>query len=158
VVGVFVVPPDRGEGPPTPDQDTLRAVARHLSKEAAPAGIEVVAAAPRYHKIRAEVAVIIRREADAGETVRRMIDRLNQYLHPTTGGDDRQGWPFGGTLRYPTLLRLLTNVNGVSAVPHLNFVVDGLRSRACADYPIADDALFWPELHQVIILEVEEGT
>src|SRR6185369_16312567 len=39
VVGVFVVPPDRGEGPPPiADEDTLRAVATHLSKFAAPAG------------------------------------------------------------------------------------------------------------------------
>src|SRR5947207_3585959 len=45
VVAVFVVPPDRGEGPPTPDEDTLRRVAAHLSENAAPAGVEVVAAA-----------------------------------------------------------------------------------------------------------------
>ena len=32
IVGVFVVPPDRGEGPPTPDEGSLRNVAKYLSE------------------------------------------------------------------------------------------------------------------------------
>jgi hypothetical protein len=155
VVGVFVVPPDRDEGPPTPDQESLRAVAVFLSRQAAPAGIDVIAAAPRYHRIRAEVGILLTPEANASETVRRVIDALNQYLHPLTGGDDGMGWPFGGTLRYPLILRLVTNVAGVHAVPQLNFVVDGFRLPACTDYPIAADALFWPTGHQVIVREQE---
>ncbi|HVG18022.1 MAG TPA: putative baseplate assembly protein, partial [Blastocatellia bacterium] len=66
VVGVFVVPPDRNEGPPTPDEDTLRAVASYLSKNAAPAGVEVVAAATQFHKVKIEAAVTIRTGADPG--------------------------------------------------------------------------------------------
>jgi predicted phage baseplate assembly protein len=155
VVGVFVVPPDRDEGPPTPDQESLRAVAVFLSRQAAPAGIDVIAAAPRYHRIRAEVGILLTPEANASETVRRVIDALNQYLHPLTGGDDGMGWPFGGTLRYPLILRLITNVTGVHAVPQLNFVVDGFRIPACTDYPIGADALFWPTGHQVIVREQE---
>jgi predicted phage baseplate assembly protein len=155
VVGVFVVPPDRNEGPPTPDQQTLRAVAEFLSRNAAPSGVEVVAAAPRYHTIRAEAGVIVRAEADAGATVQRVFNELNRYLHPLNGGDDGEGWPFGGTLHYTTLLRLVTNVEGVSAVSRLNFLVDGFRLRACSDFAIAPDALFWPEGHQVIVLETE---
>jgi predicted phage baseplate assembly protein len=153
VVGVFVVPPDRGEGAPTPDQETLRAIVEFLSQEAAPAGVEVVAASPRYHKIRAEVGALITPEANTGETVRRVIERLNGYFHPLTGGDDGEGWPFGGTLRYTMVLRLITAIDGVRAVPRLNFVVDGFRIPACTDYAIPVDALFWPEGHQIIVLE-----
>jgi hypothetical protein len=80
---------------------------------------------------------------------------LDRYFHPLTGGDDREGWPFGGTLRYSTVLRLLTNVKGVRAVPRLNFVVDGFRIPACTDHAIAADGLFWPEGHQVIVAEEE---
>ena len=151
-----MVPPDRNEGPPTPDQETLRAVAAFLSAEVARAGVEVVAAAPRYHTIRAEVGVLIAPEANASETVRRVLDTLNQYLHPLRGGDDGTGWPFGGPLRYPIVLRLLTNVEDVRAVPRLNFVIDGFRIPACTDYAMAADALFWPVGHQVIVIEPEE--
>ena len=43
VVCVFVVPPERGSGPPTPDAETLRAVSTYLTNGVAPAGVEVVA-------------------------------------------------------------------------------------------------------------------
>ncbi|HJZ80215.1 MAG TPA: putative baseplate assembly protein [Pyrinomonadaceae bacterium] len=158
VVGVFVVPPDRNEGPPTPDEETLRAVARHLSEKAAPFGVEVVAAAPRYHRIRVETGLFINPEADSGETVRLVVTALNDYLHPLKGGEDGEGWPFGGTIRYPALLRVVTNVRGVRAVRRLNFVVDGIRIRSCVDYGISANALLWPESHQVTVLDPEDET
>ena len=121
------------------------------------AGVEIVAAAPRYRSIRVEVALETREDAEVGETVRRVTELLDQYLHPLVGGDDGQGWPFGGTLSYFTLQRRLASVTGVSAVSPVNLVVDGLRIQACSDYHIADDSLFWPEGHQVIVLKAQEG-
>lgn len=157
VVGVYVLPPDRGEGPPTPDEATLRAVAAFLSDKLAPAGVQVVAAAPRFHSIRAEASVVIARGADASETVRLVLDELDHYLHPLKGGDDGRGWPFGGTLKYASLVRvLLANVAGLLAVPRLTLVIDGTRARGCEDIKPAPYALFWPEAHEVIALEEGE--
>jgi len=156
VVGVFVVPPDRGEGPPTPDENALRAVSQHLSKKLAPLGVEVVVAAPRYHKIRAIAGIVIAPAADSSETIRRLLNELNTYLHPLTGGEDGQGWPFGGTLQYSVLVRrLLARTRGLLAVSTLNFVVDGLRDLGCADVTPTPNALFWPEVHDVIVRESE---
>lgn len=156
VVGVFVVPPDRGEGPPTPDEDTLRAVASHLSKYAAPAGIEVVAAAPRYHMVRIEAAIKILSGADPGNTVRNALRALAEYLHPLTGGEDGTGWPFGGTLRYESLVRRLTKLKDVTAVPTLNIIADGFRFLACQDFIPEANTLLWPEVHQVVVQESGE--
>ncbi len=153
VVAVFVVPPDRNEGPPTPDEDTLRAVATHLSTQAAPAGVEVVAAAPHYHKVRIEATITIRSGADSGDTVRRSTQAIDQFLHPLTGGAERTGWPFGGTLYYQALLRRLTSVEGVGAVPLLNIIADGFRYPACQDFVPRANALLWPDVHQIIIQE-----
>jgi len=153
VVAVFVVPPDRNEGPPTPDADTLRAVATHLSTQAAPAGVEVVAAAPHYHKVRIEATITIRSGADSGDTVRRSTKALDEFLHPLTGGAQRTGWPFGGTLYYQALLRRLTSVEGVSAVPILNIIADGFRYLGCQDFVPQANALLWPDVHQVIVQE-----
>jgi predicted phage baseplate assembly protein len=155
VVGVFVVPPDRGDGPPTPDQETLRAVAEFLSSEAAPAGIEVVAASPRYQSVRAEVGILIVPEADAGEAIRKVSRALSTYFHPLTGGDDGKGWPFGGAIRYPALLRLINGVDGVRAVGRLNIVIDGFRIASCSDYAISPDSLLWPEVNTVTVMEEE---
>lgn len=153
VVGVFVVPPDRNEGPPTPDEDTLRAVATHLSRSAAPAGVEVVAAGPRYHRVRIEAAVTLRTGSDPGQTVRDALRAVDEYLHPLTGGEDGAGWAFGGPLRYQALVRRLTNVAGVSAVPTLNIVADGTRFLSCQDFTPEAHALLWPEVHQIVIQE-----
>ena len=159
VVGVFVVPPDRNEGPPTTDENALRAVSKHLSKELGPLGVEVVVAAPRYHRIRAIAGVVIDPAVDASETIRRLLNELNTYLHPLTGGEDGQGWPFGGTLQYSVLVRrLLARTRGLLAVSTLNFEVDGVRTLGCADVVPQANALFWPEVHDVIVLESEESS
>ena len=156
VVGVFVVPPDRGEGPPTPDENALRAVSKHLTSQLAPLGVEVVVAAPRYHKIRAVAGVVIDPAVDSSETIRRLIKELNTYLHPLTGGEDGQGWPFGATLQYSVLVRrLLARTRGLLAVSTLNFIVDGLRTLGCADVVPSPNALFWPEVHDVIMRDSE---
>jgi predicted phage baseplate assembly protein len=151
VVGVYVIPPDRGEGPPTPDEGTLRAVAEYLATTVAPAGVEVVAAAPFYHKVRAEIGVVIDPAADQGQTVRALTTALNQYLDPITGGEDGDGWPFGGALRYaPLLRRLITGVEGVRAIDRLTLLIDGARVPACTDFQPRAYALFWPDPHEVV--------
>ncbi len=150
VVGVFVVPPDRGEGPPTPDQESLRAVAHYLSTEVAPAGVEVVTAAPRYHTVSVETQVVIDPAADPGAVVRAVVAALDTYLHPLTGGDAGSGWPFGGALRYvPLVQRVLSAVPDVRAVSRLDMIVDGVRIPPCQDQAISANALVWPQSHEV---------
>jgi hypothetical protein len=158
VVGVYVVPPDRNEGPPTPDENTLRAVSQELAKKLAPLGVEIVVAAPRYHRIRAIAGVVIDPAFDQSDIIRRLLNELNTYLHPLTGGEDGQGWPFGQTLQYTVLIRrLLARIRGLLAVSTLNFVVDGFRILGCKDVVPSANALFWPEGHDVIVRESEES-
>lgn len=153
VVGVFVVPPDRTGAAPVPSQGALRAVAKYLSKEVAPAGVEVVVAAPRYYKVSAELSVVIDPDKDTADVVRQILEALDRYLHPIKGGEAGTGWPFGGPIRFHQLMRQLLAVEGVDAVPRMNLVVDGLRVRACEDFRTAPHALLWPEGHEVIPVE-----
>lgn len=159
VVGVFVVPGGRIEGPPVADEQTLRAVATYLTGEVAPAGVEVVVAAPRFHRVRAEVAAqIANPSVDVGETVRRLIEELNRYFDPIGGGSDETGWPFGGAIRYmPLLRRLLSRVTTASAITRINLVVDGVRFASCTDVPISPQGLLWPDTHEVTV-DVAEAT
>jgi predicted phage baseplate assembly protein len=150
VVGVFVVPPDRGEGPPTPDEATLQAVAKFLSKKAAPAGIEVVAAAPKYQRIRVETIIEIDPEADTGVTVQGVLRKLNEYFHPIKGGEDNQGWPHGQPVYRNAVMRRILRCQNVRAVPNLVLVIDGLRRDPCQDAFITRFALLWPDLHEVV--------
>jgi hypothetical protein len=152
VVGVIVVPFDEGDGPPMPSQLTLQAVADGLSADYAPAGIDVVAGPPRYHTLRAEIGMILDTAGDEAAVTQALLQALNTYIDPLKGGDDGQGWPFGGALRYFTLLRRLTSLKSVKAIVRLNLVVDGIRQKGCSDVAIEPDALFWPDLHEVILL------
>ena len=157
VVGVYVVPPDRGEGPPTPDDATLRAVAESLVATVAPAGVQVVAAAPHYHKVRAEIGVVVDPAADQGATVRALGIALDAYIDPIAGGEDGQGWPFGGVLRYSALLRtLVSGVAGVRAITRMTLVIDGTRLAACTDFTPRPHALLWPSTHEIVPVQAQD--
>jgi predicted phage baseplate assembly protein len=152
VVCIFVVPPERGQGPPSPDDDTLRAVCAHLSTRA-PAGVEIVAAAPIYHTVRVEMSIVVNETVSRGAASEAVLTLLDTYLDPIEGGDDGQGWPFGGTLSNAALVRkILHEVAGVTAVPSLIFVVDGVRGARCADFPLSTNSLVWPTTHAILAL------
>lgn len=155
VVAVFVVPAAGSNHPLLPDAEALAAVAGYLSEKVAPAGVEVVAAAPRYHSVRVEVGIVLNRRASASETVSLVLDELNRYLDPRTGGADGHGWPFGGRLVYTELVQQVSRVPGVQAVHHMNLVVDGARVLACQDHDISPHGLLEPLTHEVVITATE---
>jgi predicted phage baseplate assembly protein len=151
VVTVFIVPPIVDVGPPMPTEQELRGVSESLSRALAPLGVEVVAAAPRFRRVRAEARVVVDPAADTAAAIAFVLDRLNTYLHPLRGGTSGEGWPFGATLVYNDLLQqLVSPEKGVRAVPRLTLVVDGLRQAQCADVPIGPHELFWPQQHEVV--------
>lgn len=151
VVAVFVVPADGPDHALLPDAQTLASVARYLSEEVAPAGVEVVAAAPRYHSVRVEAGVVVDANASASETVSLILEQLDRYLDPRTGGSRGRGWSFGGRIVYVELVQQVAQVRGVHAVHHLNLVVDGTRVPACQDHAISAHGLLAPAAHEVII-------
>jgi predicted phage baseplate assembly protein len=156
VVGVLVVGRRRDDQPPVPDEETLRGVARFLTEQLAPAGIEIVAAAPRFQRVRLELRAVLDRAADAAATVGAILAAVNRYLDPLDGGDDGQGWGFGAPIRHAALVRRILAVPGVRAVPQLGVVLDGLRSSGCLDHELAPHALLWPEGHQIRVTYREE--
>lgn len=157
VVGLLVVPEIDEAGPPTPDEQALRAVANFLTSTIAPAGVEIVAAAPKYRIVRAEIGFVGKRGSDLGVSMRRLSEELSNYLHPLYGADDGEGWPFGQALVFSSLQqRLLTRVPDVLAIPRLRLVIDGVPQRHCSDVILKDVELFWPADHQVLPMESED--
>ncbi len=155
VVTVFVVPADGPGHPLLPDAQTLEAVAQYLAEAAAPAGVEVVAAAPRYHKIRVEAGIVVAARANASATVSLVLEQLDHYLDARTGDSAGSGWAFGGRLVYSELVRQVSLVPGVHAVQHLNLVVDGARVLACQDHDISPHGLLETRTHQVVVSAME---
>ncbi|MFD8553057.1 baseplate J/gp47 family protein, partial [Streptomyces fradiae] len=146
VVGVLVVPPgdDTGE-PPLPTVATLRAVADHLAREAAPAGVTVVAAPATYRRVAVEARLTLDPGLDRAAVLAGARDAVRTHLDPLRGGDGGEGWPFGGALRHTSLVRRLLAADGVLAVSRLTLTVDGVRLPPCTDHAIGPDDLVWPE-------------
>ncbi|MEV5775797.1 putative baseplate assembly protein [Streptomyces antimycoticus] len=149
VVGVLVVPPvppgDDASEPPVPTAATLRAVADFLIREAAPAGVTVVAAPAPYRRVAVESWVSLDPDLDRAAVLARAGDAVRTYLDPLRGGEDGAGWPFGGALRHTALVRRLLAVDGVLAVTRLALTVDGVRRPPCTDHPLPPHTLIWPE-------------
>jgi hypothetical protein len=114
--------------------------------------VEVVAAAPLFHSVRVQVSVVIDPSVSRAQAVQNVVAVLNQYMDPVTGGDDAQGWAFGGTLSNVAFVRRLLAIPGVTAVPTLSFTVDGIRAKRCADAAISANSLIWPGQHQVLAI------
>lgn len=154
VVAVYVVGAPRSDGrPPVPTEQTLAAVAAHLTTSA-PRGAEVVAVAPVFHTVRVEASLALARTADITETTRQVSAALDRWFDPVAGGEDGEGWPFGGTIRYDALVRFLLRelAPALVAVPRLVLVVDDLRSRPCQDVEISRHDLLWPAPHELVPL------
>jgi predicted phage baseplate assembly protein len=152
VVGVFVVGNARDDGgPPVPTDATLRAVSEHLAS-VAPRGAEVVTVAPVFREARVEASIELRGAADPTATARALSLAFDRWFDPVIGGSG-EGWPFGGTIQYNALIRFaLSSVRDVVAIPKLVLVVDGVRSRHCADVSIAAHDLLWPAPHEIVIV------
>ncbi len=153
-VTVFLLGPSSTEGPPYPDQGSLDAVSRYLSDGIAPAGVEVVAAAPQFHLIGLRASIAIATAADDGSVIRQTLAEMDAYFNPLHGGDQGQGWPFGGVVFHNAVVRrLLERVDNLLAVSALNIVVDGVTLPSCTDFVPSQHGLLWPDIHELRIIE-----
>ena len=151
VAGVLCVAPDTGTGlPPVPGEDDLRAVSVFLAGQAAPAGVQVAAAAASFHLVKVEAWLVLDPGQDQAGLLRTAGAALDGYLHPLSGGDAGTGWPFGGPLHHAALVRRLLLVTGVLAVSQLAVVLDGVRYPPCTDVPVPANTLVWPDDHLLL--------
>ena len=149
-VSVFLLGPPRAEGPPYPDQGSLDAVSRYLSENVAPAGIEVVAAAPQFHRIGVRASLTFAATADKSNVIRQTLSELDKFFDPIYGGEQEQGWPFGGVVYNNAVVRrLLERVDKLEAVSTLNLMIDSETLPACSDYTLPANTLLWPDTHEL---------
>jgi predicted phage baseplate assembly protein len=148
VVTVVVVPDSRHPHP-SPREETLDLVARHLNRHRL-VTTEIYVVPPRYRKVEVEARVIARPDADSGLVQKTLEARLLAYFHPLTGGDAGEGWPFGRTVFFSETYRQILTTDGVLRVETDSFAtfVDGV-SRGSEDVPLHPDELVWSDGHRV---------
>jgi predicted phage baseplate assembly protein len=146
VVSVIVVPD--GTAPnPIPSEGTLRFVCACLDK-ARLITTELYIVPPTYRLVRVTADVTVDDRADLAEVKTSIQTALLGYFHPLTGGEDGQGWPFGGDIFYSRVYGRAT-VDGVQSIQRLVIALDGTEAPECTNLPLCDGELAYSVEHVV---------
>jgi predicted phage baseplate assembly protein len=146
-ISVIVVP-ESDDPAPEPSEGLLRTVCACLDlRRTLTAELYVVK--PHYQRVSAAVDLIVSDDADVTDVVDRVEQSLLDYLHPLRGGDDKQGWPFGGTIYYSRVYQRVFQESGVASISKLVITVDDEEQPACTDVPIVRNALVYSISHSV---------
>ncbi|HEX8969427.1 MAG TPA: putative baseplate assembly protein, partial [Chloroflexota bacterium] len=79
-------------------------------------GSELVLENAAYTWVSAVARVRPRPRANRARLATRAAEAIYRYVHPTTGGPDSTGWPFGRELFAGEIYSILQNVDGVDFV------------------------------------------
>lgn len=145
-----IVVPESDDPKPMPSESTMKSVCAHLDARRLLTA-ELFIAPPKYKLIRITASVQARATANAARVKTDTETALTNFLHPLHGGDDRQGWPLGGTVRFADLFRIVFGVDGVATVDDLRIVIDGERKAPCENAEIPKDYLVYSDGHDVSV-------
>lgn len=146
-----IVLPEADSPAPTPSEGLLRTVCEYLDARRL-LTTELFVVAPRYVPLKVQARVVVEDDADPGAAKEAVERALAEFFHPLKGGDNGEGWPFGGTLRYSKIVQHAF-VEGVDSVPLLKLTLDDEEQPECRDVPLETNALL-----QVVEVEVEALT
>jgi predicted phage baseplate assembly protein len=149
VVSVIVVP-DSDDPKPTPSEGTLRTVCAYLEQRRL-LTTELYVLKPTYRHVEIDVQVLANDNADLAEASKAIVAALCDYFHPLRGGEDGQGWLFGGTIFYSRVYQRVFRVDGVQSIAALTIVLDGKEAVACTDVTINPNELVYSIEHRVDI-------
>ena len=149
VVSVVVVPD--ADGPrPMPSEGTLKSVCAYLDERRL-LTTELYVVRPGYQEIAVRGEVVATDDADLAEVADAIDAQLRAYFHPLRGGEDGQGWPFGGRIFYSRVYQRVFAVPGVASITRLVVALDGIEQPECTDVSIAASGLLSSGEHQVSV-------
>lgn len=145
-----IVVPDSADPMPLPSDGLLRSVCACLDTRRLVTA-ELYVMKPTYVQVSIQASIIVANDADLAEVSQAIRDELLIYFHPLTGGEDKQGWPFGGTIYYSRVYQQVFEVEGVGSIITLTILVDGSAQPACTDVPIPANALVYSTDHAITV-------
>jgi predicted phage baseplate assembly protein len=136
VVTVIVVPNSPAPNP-TPNQTTLQAVCKYLDAHRLLTA-ELYVVGPVYRVIQVQVQIVVAPGYDLATVQNAVQAALITFFSPLQGGTGGTGWPFGGTIYYSDVYRVILNVTGVQRIldNQLLLYLDGLIQTFCRDVSI----------------------
>jgi len=171
-VSLILLPaPEAGAQPPAANEELLGAVRMQLEpRRLLTTRLHVVGWKKLSFTLHATLHVAPDIRRDKVEKVKEEATKvLPAWLHPLTGGQDGQGWPFGRGIHGSEIYALLERVPGVDFVTDVRFVLSpGMEGLAKVDPKEQDDrgppvlTLLHPAVlpnlvAQEIVLKTQEG-
>jgi predicted phage baseplate assembly protein len=148
-VTVIVVPD--GDAPnPLPNAATLAAVCAYLDQHRLLTA-EVHVTGPTYHLVRVSAQLIVAPDGELAQVQRDVQSALNNYFSPLDGGAAGTGWPFGGTIFFSDVYRIILAIPGVARIADGQLVIylDGEPGLFGRDVPICPGELVYSTDHDV---------
>jgi hypothetical protein len=103
--------------------------------------------------VQVQVQIVVASGSDLATVSNAVQTALTTFFDPLVGGADGTGWPFGGTIYYSDVYRVILDVDGVQRIQdgQLLIYLDGLMQTFCRDVAINPGELLSndPEGHVV---------
>lgn len=105
---------------------------------------------PEYVRVCVQASVKARPKAHV-ETVRNaIIERLNRFLNPLTGGQDGKGWPFGTDLYISEVYTVLQGTEGIGYIEQVSLFLDG-EEDPLARISVPPNGVIASAVHQISV-------
>jgi predicted phage baseplate assembly protein len=151
VVTVIVVP-QSPDAAPAPSAATLQLVANWLDQHRL-ITTELYVIGPTYRQVEILGSVIAQPTSNSGQVALQLQQNLLAYFNPLTGGDEGQGWDFGGTIYFSEVYRQILTTPGVLriAANAITIVVDGKPQPAGQDIALNPHELVYSTNHAITV-------
>lgn len=110
---------------------------------------EVFTASAEFRKITVDARITTEPRASVTATRAAVIAELERYFHALVGGDDGEGWPFGGTVFFSRVFERIVSVPGVLRADELRMALDDGPFAECEDLPIGQGRLLFSGQHKI---------
>jgi hypothetical protein len=144
----LVVVPQSAVPQPQPSVGTRRRVREYITERVpATAAQHLRVHGPSYALVSVQAEIVPLQADQAAVVEARVRGNLNRFLHPLTGGVDRQGWTFGETVHLSQISRVIKGTEGVDHASNVGLSVAG---RIFAEsIPVGADTLIAPGDHEL---------
>jgi len=119
-----VVVPDRNVPKPTPEKQLIQGLEEYLfqrNQVSLNTGETPYAriSGPGFIEISVEARVVPKQNRETGPLQKKIVENLDRYLHPLTGGPERRGWPFGRSVPKSEVMQVIQETEDVDYVDDL---------------------------------------
>jgi predicted phage baseplate assembly protein len=150
--------PDSKDAEPRPSLELRRAVQRYLAQRADVTLVDqnhIFVGPPKYVPVSVEVTIFAKSLDVIALAEQSVRQKLDQFLHPLTGGPANQGWDFGRDLAASDLYALLEDIEDVDHVARLRLRFAETESEERVE--VGADALIASGTHKIEMNVVTEN-